>query len=387
MARPPASQTVKARRSGRTRILKKRMVDQDVLTLARARCQTIFDRYERVAVSFSGGKDSMACLEVVIEAARERGRLPVTTFFWDQEAIHPETVDYMTRTAARPEVDLLWLCLRVACRNGCSKGSPTWYPWAAEEKDRWCRPMPDGAIRDLPGFDRANARYLNRHLFPQDGRTTCVVLGFRAVESISRYRSIAQHAHDNWIAIDKHSTWIHLAKPIYDWSIDDVWTAAGKFGWDYNRTYDLLHMAGVPVWEQRVSQPFAEEPIRSLWEYATCWPDLFQRMIDRVPGSATAARLARTPAYCAYSTAGWLDGGDPRERVEQALARWPADKAARLRVRIDSEIHNHYSKTPDPIPTDMPGPSGISWRYLFQLASRGDFRRRNFPMYTKAKET
>ena len=52
------------------RIAKKLTVDVDVLTLARARVIRAFERFDTVAVSFSGGKDSTACLNLVLEEAK-----------------------------------------------------------------------------------------------------------------------------------------------------------------------------------------------------------------------------------------------------------------------------------------------------------------------------
>ena len=73
-------------------ILKKQTTDTDVHTAAVARFHDLFDRFDKVAVSFSGGKDSTACLNVALEVARERGRLPLDVYFFDEEAIHPETI-------------------------------------------------------------------------------------------------------------------------------------------------------------------------------------------------------------------------------------------------------------------------------------------------------
>ena len=85
-------------------ILKKKTVDQDVYTAALERFHTLFDRFDKVVVSFSGGKDSTACLNLALEVARERGALPLDVYFWDEEAIHPETIEYVQRVAALPDV-------------------------------------------------------------------------------------------------------------------------------------------------------------------------------------------------------------------------------------------------------------------------------------------
>ena len=83
---------------------------QDVYTAARARFKLIYERFDTVAVSFSGGKDSTVCLNLALEAAAQAGRLPINAYFWDEEAIHPETIEYMHRVREHPDVKLRWLC-------------------------------------------------------------------------------------------------------------------------------------------------------------------------------------------------------------------------------------------------------------------------------------
>ena len=91
----------------------------------------------------------------------------------------------------------------------------------------------------------------------------------------------------------------HLRKvyPIYDWTTEDVWLAPATFGWDYNRAYDAMEMAGVAPNLQRVSPAFGEEPLQKLWTFAVCFPEVWDRMQSRVPGAAAAARYALTELY------------------------------------------------------------------------------------------
>ena len=43
--------------------------------------------------------------------------------------------------------------------------------------------------------------------------------------------------------------------------------ANGRFGWSYNRLYDLFYRAGVPLDSQRVASPFISPAIASLHLY------------------------------------------------------------------------------------------------------------------------
>lgn len=67
----------------------------DVYTAAKDRIRHMYDRFDNVVVSFSGGKDSTCVLHLTHEVAKEIDRLPVHVTFWDEEAIPYETEDYV----------------------------------------------------------------------------------------------------------------------------------------------------------------------------------------------------------------------------------------------------------------------------------------------------
>ena len=71
---------------------------------------------------------------------------------------------------------------------------------------------------------------------------------------------------------------------IFDWKTTDVWTANGKFHWDYNILYDLYYRAGVNIERQRVASPFIGEAIESLSLYRVIDPNTWGKMVGRVNG-------------------------------------------------------------------------------------------------------
>ena len=77
---------------------------------------------------------------------------------------------------------------------------------------------------------------------------------------------------------------IYNAYPIYDWKTTDVWTANGKFQWDYNVLYDLYYRAGVNLERQRVASPFINEAQESLQLYRVLDPNTWGKMVGRVNG-------------------------------------------------------------------------------------------------------
>jgi predicted phosphoadenosine phosphosulfate sulfurtransferase len=357
--------------------LKKEILAESVMDLARVRIARCFDEFDVVAVSFSGGKDSTVCLNLALEEARRRGQ-KLIVFCFDEEAIHPTTVEYIQRCSEIQDVDFRWYCIPVEHRNGCSPKQPYWHPWAPEDRHKWVRELPPSAITELPGHKREAIPYSMAYCFPNEGRTVGIIMGIRADESLRRYMSVTHSVEDNWIAYDSKAPWIGKLKPIFDWTADDVWTATQQEGWDYNRTYDVMARVGMRYVDQRVCPPFGEEPLANLWIYAQCWPKMWQKMVRRVPGAATAAKYSRSPLY------GY--GGVPKdpdmtwqEMIARQLARWNEPYRTTIANRLRSEIERHFLKNPDEPIVDRRADNaegGLSWEFLYMLALRGDLKGR-----------
>lgn len=77
--------------------------------------------------------------------------------------------------------------------------------------------------------------------------------------------------------------------PLYDWTTEDIWMAYGKFGWDYNKLYNLYYYAGVSLNEMRVANPFHDCGVHALSLYRAIEPDTWGKLIGRVNGANFAA--------------------------------------------------------------------------------------------------
>lgn len=364
------------------RILKKRRVETDVLTLARERVAHAYERFDHIAVSFSGGKDSTVCLNLTLEEARSRNRLPLDVFFYDEEAIPYETEEYVRRVSGCKDVRLHWYTLPVKHRNGCSRSSPWWYPWHPECPEGWVRELPEESIGQIPGFRLGMTMPQSTGLLfdPREHGSVGMIMGIRADESRTRQAAVSRKVIDNYIVKYDDLTSrgnVHKVYPIYDWSTRDVWTAPATLGWDYNRAYDLMDKAGISSHSQRCAPPFGEEPMQSLWTFHVCFPNIWDKLSTRVPGASTAARYARTELYGLGSLPSKPEDISWPTFLSRYIQLHEPHNRAVIANRIKEEIESHYVKTSDPILDSTPHPlTGMRWTFLQELAMRGDIKGR-----------
>ena len=81
-------------------------LDINCVDAARQRIRHVYDRFDTVAVQFSGGKDSTACLYLAKEVHEERGLGPVKVIFRDEEMISPAIEEYVNKVANYDWLDM-----------------------------------------------------------------------------------------------------------------------------------------------------------------------------------------------------------------------------------------------------------------------------------------
>lgn len=294
----------------------------------------VFEQFDNVYVSFSGGKDSGVLLELALHYLREYApHRTLGVFHLDYEAQYTATTEYVDRTYERlaGEVENLRCCVPLKCITCTSMMQQYWRPWDADKREIWVRDLPSEYLgADDLDFVTPNMtdyefqeRFSTWHHEQKDAGRTCVLVGLRADESLDRWRTIVSDRNinkfDGRVWTTRMGEDVYNAYPIYDWATEDIWTANARFGWDYNELYDLMHYAGVPLHAQRVASPFHNAAKASLSLYRAIDPQVWGKMVSRVNG------VNFTAIYGSTTAMGWKNIKKPSHFTWQQYATFLLD--------------------------------------------------------------
>lgn len=287
--------------------------EKNVFDALQERLKLIFDEFDNIYVSFSGGKDSGLLLNLVMDFQKNYyPEKKIGVFHQDFEAQYTVTTEYIERTFSRIEKDVepYWVCLPMATRTALSNYEMFWYPWDDTKKEAWVRPMPKhDYVIHLENNPMTTYKYRMHqedlakqfgrwYKMSHGGKKTVCLLGMRADESMQRYSGFLNkkygYKEECWISKQFKDVW--CASPMYDWSANDVWHANYIFEYDYNRLYDLYYMAGLNVSQMRVASPFNDYSKDSLNLYRVIDPEIWAKLVGRVQGANFACIYGKTKA-------------------------------------------------------------------------------------------
>lgn len=364
-----------------TSALKKHYREQTVLDAAEERVRWIFDRFERVQVSVSAGKDSTAVWHLARLEAERRGRA-IEVFFLDQEAEYQATVDAMRELMRAPNVIPRWYQVPIYMTNATSYEQDQLYAWGPGEE--WMRAKEPDSIHAID--DEYPKRFYDffEWLEARQPPSTAILVGLRAEEGINRFRAVTKHPGVDgvpWTTRTKAPD-VYRCYPLYDWGMGDVWRLLWTERLPYNQIYDLRWAMNCGTYnDNRVSNLIHEMSFRCLPELAALEPDTYARLLRRLKGIHCAARHAQSDHLYDVRRlpAGFTTWGAYRDHL---LATMPIDdqKRARFQRRFDRQpatepvahaqckqllVNDWENAIPVPSSKTKPRDKFARWRRLF----------------------
>jgi len=275
--------------------------DANVLQAARERIGLAIDNTERTYVALSGGKDSSVLLHLVMDQAIPRKR-KVAVMFIDFEAQYQETIRHLHDLfdLYADYIEPHWICIPMLLRNAVTNFEPRWTCWDETKRDLWVRQKPSFCKTEsdypfaLPEMEFEEFIVLFGEWYGEK-RPTSAFIGIRAQESLHRYCAIATWEKRNltlngWRWTTKIIDKVFNIYPIYDWMTEDIWRYHAQYpDKPHNRIYDRMQMAGVPLSDQRLCQPFGDDQRRGLWLYHILEPETWFKLVARVNGANSGA--------------------------------------------------------------------------------------------------
>lgn len=265
--------------------------NKTVVEATRERVKYLFDNYDNIQLSFSGGKDSTVLFHFINEEAKKRNR-KFYLFFLDQEAEYQGTIDMVDWAMRQPNVIPLWYQVPMFMTNACS--SEQLFLWAWGEGENWVRPKSDISIHEIKGkYPKRFYKFVqwsSMQLRKLKGKSVSVI-GLRAEESPSRRFVMFGEDNDLFWLRRKHKP--HKAYPLIDWSYTDVWKFLAENNLKYNKVYDKMYMLGLNLRTMRVSNLIHEKAYRCLTELQELEPETYDKLEQRLKGVHCASIYAK----------------------------------------------------------------------------------------------
>lgn len=370
----------------------KEPINKSVLTAAKERISYTFDHFDKILLSFSGGKDSSVMFHLVMEEAILRNR-KIGVMLVDFEAQYQATAQHAEEMfdLYRDYIELHWVCLPIKLRNAVSSYQPSWTCWDEEFKDGWVRPMPKhwgvvNAENPYPFFVRRLEFEEFIVMFADwyaQGEKLAVFVGIRCDESLNRFRTIAladkvTYGGKRWTTEVLPN--IFNVYPIYDWRTKDIWVYNRTSDKCYNTIYDLMHQAGVPLSQQRLCQPYGDDQRRGLWLYHILEPQSWFKLVSRVNGANSGALyIEETGNITGYNKITLPPGHTYKSFCNLLLSTLPEVSREHYVERFRAHIkgwrkRGYRGEIPDSAPKDLENKQWVpSWRRLCKVLLRNDW--------------
>lgn len=369
----------------------KKYQTHSVLEASRQRIKESFDECERYYIAFSGGKDSSVMFHLVMEEAIKRN-VKVGVMLLDLEAQYKETIEHALEMFEmyKDNIDPHWICVPMLLRNALTNYEPRWVAWDPDNTDIWIRQKPDFAKTEkdypfaVPKMEFEEFIVLFGEWYGQ-GKKTAGFIGIRAQESLHRYCAIATWEKKDLMLGNRRWTTKIISNtynvyPIYDWLTEDIWRFHAQYPEKpHNGIYDKMQMAGVPLSQQRLCQPFGDDQRRGLWLYHILEPETWFKLVARVNGANSGSLyIEESGNIMGYNKITLPTGHTWESFCNLLLQTMPKKTRDHYMIRFKKFIYGWtqrgYKTIPDQAPPLLEAKCWApSWRRMCKVLLRNDY--------------
>lgn len=278
----------------------KKYLEKNVLDAAIERLEIIFQNFNNIYFSFSGGKDSSVMIQLANKVAEKMNK-KFDVLFIDLEAQYRYTIEHVEELKQLSQIrDFYHITLPIALRNAVSVLQPKWICWEEESKHLWVRNMPQDSINihncPFPWFKKGEefeefiVQFAGWYQEKYKEKVACGI-GIRTDESLNRFRTIAfqdkkitfqQYHWTTKLKVSEKHIDVYNFYPIYDWTAEDIWGAVSKLDFKFNYTYELMYKNGVSIYEQRLCQPYGDDQRNGLDQFKALEYETWSKVLNRV---------------------------------------------------------------------------------------------------------
>ena len=278
----------------------KKYLEKNVLEAAIERLEIIFQNFDNIYFSVSGGKDSSVMVQLANQVAKRLNR-KFDVLYIDLEAQYRYTIEHIEELKQLSQIrNFYHIALPIALRNAVSVLQPKWICWEEESKSLWVRSMPEDSINikncPFPWFKKGEEfeefilQFASWYQEKYQGKVACGI-GIRTDESLNRFRTIAFQGKKqtfegyHWttkLKINEKHIDVYNFYPIYDWAAEDIWGAVGRLDLKFNYIYELMYKNGLTIYEQRLCQPYGDDQKDGLNQFKALEYDTWSKVLNRV---------------------------------------------------------------------------------------------------------
>ena len=277
--------------------------EKNVLEAARERISYIFDNFERIIVSISGGKDSTVLAHLALTEAHKRGR-KIGLFYLDEEVVYQATIDQVEYLMSLyPENTIrYWFQIEFNLTNSVSLTDGQVHCWEKAKKPLWMHKRNKKNILTPPWSHETVIADKNKGFgyydvitnFEMSTPHTAHLVGLRATESPNRYRAVTKNpGYKDVMWSTRGANGSASFYPLYDWNYMDIWKYIGETGIRYHRYYDFCFLKGTNPALMRVSSLTHEKAYHSIADLPEFEPETYEKLLKRIKGISFAQETAK----------------------------------------------------------------------------------------------